>query len=228
MGILRLSPINARFNSTADDPLSGIPKLQKPLRIGLLRERLDALFQLPCKEAVALVLSAEGLRSSVPRRVQDSAGSSEKAWHPRLLLVEDNPVNRKLALSFIRRLGYDADIACNGLEAISSVTRNRYDLILMDCQMPELDGYGATQEIRQRERNTPPTGVPPIRILALTANAMSDDEKKCLDCGMDGYISKPISFTVFRTVLENHLQSIRPTSNPSARPDEHSPVPKCF
>ena len=110
------------------------------------------------------------------------------AAHPlRILLVEDNLVNQKLALKLLSRMGYDADVAGNGLEAVDAVRRGAYDLVLMDVQMPEMDGLEATRRIVAR---TDPARRP--RIVAMTANAMDGDRERCLEAGMQGYISKPI------------------------------------
>jgi CheY-like chemotaxis protein len=104
----------------------------------------------------------------------------------RILLAEDNLVNQKLALRLLERMGYGADVATNGLEAIAALERSPYDLVLMDIQMPELDGLEATRRIRER---WPAEG---LRIAAMTANAMAEDRAACLAAGMDDYIAKPI------------------------------------
>jgi CheY-like chemotaxis protein len=105
----------------------------------------------------------------------------------RILLAEDNVVNQKLALRLLSQMGYRADLAANGLEAIQAVERQAYDVILMDVQMPEMDGLEATRSLCARL-------LPDIRpcIIAMTANAMQGDREKCLEAGMDDYISKPI------------------------------------
>jgi PAS domain S-box-containing protein len=109
------------------------------------------------------------------------------ARHPlHILLAEDNQVNQKLALRFLEQMGYRADVASNGLEAVESVQRQNYDVILMDVQMPEMDGLDATRAIRRLKD----VGQP--RIVAMTANAMEGDREMCLAAGMDDYISKPI------------------------------------
>jgi CheY-like chemotaxis protein len=110
------------------------------------------------------------------------------ARHPlRILLAEDNPVNQKLALRLLERMGYAADVAGDGLQAIAAIERSEYDVVLMDVQMPELDGLEATRRIRARW----PGDAGP-RIVAMTANAMEGDREMCLAAGMDDYLSKPI------------------------------------
>jgi CheY-like chemotaxis protein len=105
----------------------------------------------------------------------------------RILLTEDNVINQKLALRLLLNMGYRADVAANGLEAIQSLERQDYDVILMDVQMPEMDGLEATRQIVKRWN-----GEERPRIIAMTANAMAGDREKCIEAGMDDYITKPI------------------------------------
>ena len=110
------------------------------------------------------------------------------ARHPlRILLAEDNVVNQKLAMRILQQMGYRADLASNGIEAVESVERQPYDVVLMDVQMPEMDGLEASRRIAQRW----PAGERP-RIVAMTANAMQGDRELCLQAGMDDYLTKPI------------------------------------
>jgi two-component system sensor histidine kinase/response regulator len=122
----------------------------------------------------------------------------------RILLAEDNAVNEKVACRTLEKLGYRVDAVRNGRDAVTAWETGRYDLILMDCQMPVLDGYEATREIRSREsggRHTP--------IVALTAHAMKDDDLKCKAAGMDDYITKPIDRERLDSCLERHLRGDR-------------------
>ena len=105
----------------------------------------------------------------------------------RILLAEDNTVNQKVALRLLEQLGYRAEVASNGLEALEALERQPYDVVLMDVQMPELDGLDATRRICARW----PADVRP-RIIAMTANAMPEDREACFDAGMDDYVAKPI------------------------------------
>jgi CheY-like chemotaxis protein len=107
--------------------------------------------------------------------------------HPlRILLAEDNQVNQKLALRMLEQMGYRADVASNGIEVVESIERQIYDVVLMDVQMPEMDGLDATRDIRQLTKVIQP------HIIAMTANAMDGDREACLAAGMNDYISKPI------------------------------------
>jgi CheY-like chemotaxis protein len=109
--------------------------------------------------------------------------------HPlRILLAEDNVVNQKLALRLLQQMGYRADVASNGIEAIECVARQPYDVVLMDVQMPEMDGLEATRRIVARW----PSPDQRPHIVAMTANAMQGDREECLAAGMDDYVTKPI------------------------------------
>jgi len=121
----------------------------------------------------------------------------------RILLVEDVRVNQKVALRQLQRLGYTADCANNGQEALDRLTEERYDIILMDCQMPVLDGYQTTQIIRQQEHETDCHQI----VIGLTAHAMKGDREKCLAAGMDDYITKPVVLDDLAKVLQRWLPS---------------------
>ena len=115
-----------------------------------------------------------------------------------ILLVEDNSINQRLGLLQLKKLGYQAEAVSSGHEAITAIAQGHYALVLMDCQMPEMDGYEATGHIRQMESTTGNH----IPIIALTANAMPSDRQACLAAGMDDYLSKPVRMEELRAMLE--------------------------
>ena len=160
--------------------------LAKPLRQSQLFDTLAGLL----------------VHEAAPRKA-DGAGPRLDATlaqrHPlRILLAEDNVVNQKLALRLLQQMGYRADVASNGIEAIECIARQPYDVVLMDVQMPEMDGLEASRRITARWG---PAERP--RIVAMTANAMQGDREACLAAGMDDYLSKPIRVEELQAALEH-------------------------
>jgi CheY-like chemotaxis protein/anti-sigma regulatory factor (Ser/Thr protein kinase) len=150
--------------------------LTKPLRQSQLFDTLVNLFAHDAAKPAAAKAAASKLDPGMAAR------------HPlRILLAEDNVVNQKLAMRLLQQMGYRADLASNGVEAVESVERQAYDVVLMDVQMPELDGLDATRRIRAL--GPAHTG---LRIVAMTANAMQGDREMCMEAGMDDYLTKPI------------------------------------
>jgi two-component system, sensor histidine kinase and response regulator len=131
-----------------------------------------------------------------------AAGAPARAASPKILVVEDNPVNREVAIGMLESLGCAIDAAENGRLAIEAVGTASYDVVLMDCQMPVMDGLTATAEIRRREHSSGAARVP---IIALTANAMEGDRERCLAAGMDDFLSKPFSQQQLATLLRRWL-----------------------
>ena len=169
--VLILSSVGERM--PADAPVAGT--LTKPVKPSALHDALvDAL--------------AGRVAVSVPRAPERAThGAGVVARHPlRILVAEDNAVNQKLVLRLLGRMGYQADVASDGLQAIAALERDGYDVVLMDVQMPEVDGLEATRRIRTRWPDRR------LRIIAMTANAMAGDREACLEAGMDDYVSKPI------------------------------------
>jgi CheY-like chemotaxis protein len=140
-------------------------------------------------DALIGIFTGQPVRVS-PRRAADTSRFNSRMaeeWPLRILLAEDNPTNQKLAAIILGRLGYKADLAANGIEALQALVRQPYDVVLMDMQMPEMDGLEATRRIR---RELPASRQP--HIIAMTANAMQSDREACLAAGMNDYVSKPI------------------------------------
>ena len=141
-------------------------------------------------------------RQKASTTLSESAQRVPQTVQLTILLAEDNRVNQKVALKQLERLGYQADVAGNGEEVLEQLEKITYDIILMDCQMPRMDGYAATREIRRRYGNNR-SGEKVRRpvVIAMTANAMKEDEDKCLAAGMDDYMSKPVRKELLRDIL---------------------------
>jgi CheY-like chemotaxis protein len=156
--------------------------LAKPIRQGELLQAICDVLNLSTQKKAPLV-TRHTLRESRNRS--------------RVLLAEDNAVNRTLAVRLLEKRGYIVSPTCNGREALAALEKEDFDIVLMDIQMPELDGFGATAAIREMERLTRRH----IPIIAMTANALKGDEERCLSAGMDAYISKPIrTIELFATI----------------------------
>ena len=166
--------------------------LTKPLKQSVLFDALSCILE-------HSLASSTAASTPVPMGLRDS--SEKKSF--RILIAEDNITNQKVALLQLAKLGYEADTVANGLEVIEALSRIPYKIILMDCQMPEMDGYTASSVIRMNEKDD----YHPV-IIAMTAHAMEGDEKKCLDAGMDDYISKPVNMVSLKTILEKWTKKI--------------------
>jgi len=158
--------------------------LSKPVRLESLHSILSDL------------ISGDITGQLTDKKATESA-DSEQVCGGKVLVVEDNEINQMVALGMLESLGYEVDTADNGILALEALEDEVYDVILMDCQMPEMDGYEATRRIRTHENRT----VASIPIIALTANAMSGDAEKCIAAGMDDYLSKPFEPELFEKKL---------------------------
>jgi CheY-like chemotaxis protein len=170
---------------------AGIEKcLNKPVRHAQLHN---------CLVAIAQGVSE---RQASRRLTRAQLGLSAPGQRGHVLLVEDNPVNQEVAYEMLSWLGCQVDVANNGQEAIAAFERCTYDLILMDVQMPEMDGLEATHNIRQREAQN---NRPHTTIVALTAHALDSDREQYLAAGMDGYLSKPFTVDQLQGALNRWL-----------------------
>lgn len=144
---------------------------------------------------------------------------AEQSQRPRILVAEDNVVNQKLAVRMLERLGYQPDVVSNGQEAVTAFERGSYAAIVMDCQMPTMDGYEATRQIRaQEQRPDHPRTRAHIPIIALTANAMPGDRERCKAAGMDDYLTKPVKTDNLGLILQRWAPLPSPTDAPAPEP----------
>jgi CheY-like chemotaxis protein len=134
-------------------------------------------------------------------RARNAAAHADTSPRARVLVAEDNVVNQRVAVRLLETLGCRVDIASSGVEAIKKLEANTYDLVLMDCQMPEMDGYEATREIRRRESRAGTR----TKIVAMTAHALPGDREKCFEAGMDDFMSKPVRRESLAEVIDRHV-----------------------
>jgi CheY-like chemotaxis protein len=178
-----------KIRGTGYCPLMRLVMLCSMGRRDNMGDLFDAVLNKPVKEAQLLdalsaIFGAQSSAAAVDKPVVDNVMGQR---HPlRILLAEDNTVNQKVALKILDKMGYRADVAANGKEAVDAVGRQSYDVVLMDVQMPEMDGVQATARIRDQFGKQGPW------IIALTANALQGDRERYLGIGMDDYLSKPI------------------------------------
>jgi PAS domain S-box-containing protein len=179
-------------SATANIPLLILSSAMRPDSGALCRELLlDACLTKPVKQADLLnnIQAALGATLHAEPATRRHITAQHVADGLRILLAEDNPINQKLAVRLLEKHGHRITVANNGREAVEFLAEGEFDLVLMDMQMPEMDGIEATQHIRQKEAG----GGERIPIIAMTANVMPEDRQRCLEAGMDGYVSKPIN-----------------------------------
>jgi two-component system sensor histidine kinase/response regulator len=179
--LIILTSLGTHFDDATLRELGIDAYLIKPARQARLR---DCLIQ-------ALERRREQASDAPPEAVPAPASENENV---RILLADDNAINRKVALGQLRKLGFHAEAVADGAQVLRSLERESFDIVLMDCQMPEMDGYEATREIRARKIE--------VHIIAMTAHAMEGDRERCLLAGMDDYVSKPMRLPDLTAALE--------------------------
>jgi CheY-like chemotaxis protein len=190
-------------------------QLNKPVR----RARLAAAVAAVTRRQESETQVADTPRANQTARRATSPGPLRPE---RILLVEDNSTNRMVALYQLGRLGFGADVAVDGQAALDQLARQRYDLVLMDCHMPVLDGYEATRAIRRREEAVAGgNGRARMPIVAITANATAEQRQLCADAGMDDFLAKPVTLAQLGEVLNQWLgpgEGAEPVAAPGAEP----------
>jgi two-component system, sensor histidine kinase len=142
------------------------------------------------------------LAGTDPEADEQASGRGTQAELPRILMAEDNPINQRVGKLILQRAGFSVDLAADGSAAVEAHRANPYDLILMDCQMPTMDGFEASRQIRQLEKRQPV-------IIAVTANALAGERERCLQAGMDDYLSKPFQAEHLVSVVQKWIANGR-------------------
>ena len=201
-GTLEIARALRHGDASANFGVVLLPRLRQRLQIDTLRKLGARQATRPVREAALRQAIEESMQRAAvtPSLPVDEPGRGSEA-RPleglRVLVAEDNAVNTKLAVMLLGRLGCKVQTAANGVEALAAMTRGPVDVVLMDCEMPDMNGFEATREIRRREGDRAHTP-----IIAMTANAMDTDRQRCLDAGMDDYLSKPVRAPLLRAALE--------------------------
>ena len=197
--------------------------LQAPARIGSKRPAgIDVVLKKPVRQCAlysALLDLAGSTQDASEETAEIRALPSVVAQDCRVLIAEDNQLNQEVAAYLLEKLGVHAACVGDGVEAVQAVERSRFDVVFMDCQMPELDGYAATARIRAKESG----GEHHTWIVAMTAHAMPGDREKCLAAGMDDYVAKPMTLESMRAALERF--TAREKARPESTPEKREPRP---
>ncbi|HSO39027.1 MAG TPA: ATP-binding protein, partial [Labilithrix sp.] len=204
----------------AGEALAGTPFVRLVRETGAETGTLELAEPIRRRRVVSVTARAFGLRTHKPAvplepRAQPASPSSLS-----VLLVEDNAVNREVALSMLERLGCSVEVAGDGSEVCAAIERRHFDLVFMDCQMPVMDGFDTTREVRRREAAN---GLPRLPIVALTANALAGDRESCLAAGMDDFVSKPFHVRDLRAIVERYRHPAMLSIAVPAAPAEEPP-----
>jgi len=208
--LIFLTSVGVALNPREQAELAIDAQLTKPARRRELRRVLAGAIGIPIDSEI----SARGVEAAEARpRALD--------WKPRVLLAEDTPVNQEVAMAMLEGIGCRVTLVANGQLAVEAVERERFDLVLMDCQMPVLDGFGAAMRIRAREQQrSADSHEPAVPIVAVTAHAMEGDRERCLEAGMDDHLSKPFSRSSLVGMVERWVRrpSVEPVRERSDQP----------
>jgi PAS domain S-box-containing protein len=196
---------------TSDDCSSDVARCE---RLGIESYLLKPVKQSELLDAIMLALG--GVRATVEGREEPGADRARQVPSLKILLAEDSLMNQKLAVTLLEKNGHAVTVANNGREAVTAARAGDFDLVLMDVQMPEMDGFEATDSIRDREKETGKH----VPIIAMTAHAMKGDRERCLEAGMDSYVAKPIR----AAELFDAIRDVLGTSIESAPPEEETPA----
>jgi PAS domain S-box-containing protein len=192
--LILLTSLGRRGDAKAAQAAGIAAYLTKPIRQSQLYECLGLVL------ASAPPATSGAAKPPAPLITRHSLSEAQAQSRGRILVAEDNPVNQKVAVKMIEKLGHRVDVAGNGREAVEALERIPYAVVLMDCHMPVMDGFQATHAIRRHERGSRRTP-----IIAMTANAMQEDRKQCLDAGMDDFLSKPVASKSLAETLNRWL-----------------------
>jgi two-component system, sensor histidine kinase and response regulator len=205
--ILILSSMNTDEEDIliTDNTVNGY--LTKPVRQSQLIEKIGHVINEPARP-----------KAETPR-ANTKSGGQEPTFVASILLAEDNEINQLVAVEHLEDLGCRVTVAVNGRDAVKAVDESAFDLVFMDCQMPEMDGFEATKTIRANEQSTGQH----VPIVALTAHALADDRQKCLDAGMDDYLSKPFKTEQLHETLSRHLAAATDNATNLEAELEHPP-----
>ncbi len=179
--------------------------LTRPARSSQLADVLSAVWSVRQRGVQEVFVT----RHTAPEARAHEVAVARECTRARVLVAEDNVVNQRVATRMLEMLGCSVDVATSGLEALKKLEAGSYDIVFMDCQMPEMDGYEATREIRRRETRTGER----VTIVAMTAHALPGDCEKCYEAGMDDFVSKPIQKDVLSDVIDRHLAKRNQTAD---------------
>ena len=221
--------------NTARTRLVMLTSFRNRLDVATMRESgIAACLLKPGRQTRLYDTLVKAMAAATPSAAHDVGGLDPTLSRPaaaagsvpplRVLVAEDNAVNQRLALRQLRRLGYVADAVANGREVLAAVGRTPYDVLFLDCQMPELDGYETARALRAYESSGPARR--PLRIIAMTANAMEGDRERCIAVGMDDYIAKPVRLPELESALARAAAALPAGEPPAPTPGTGAPTPE--